>query len=119
MGIFDLHLKKEVSKNTKIELLEDFIKENSKEFSSTKKSISAKKFKVKGSLLSYDIEADLQGKELVLTGELKEVLILTILIIISILFTYGFGIIVVVLYTYLQKRTISKAMESKLETKEE
>lgn len=114
MGIFDLHIKKEIETKEQTNSLEEFIKANSKEFNPLKEGFKAKKFKPKGSLLSYDISSSKTKKEFTLEGILNEVLILTILVVLSILFTYGAGVIIVVIYTYYQKRKINKLLEDKL-----
>lgn len=112
MGIFDIHIKKDEKQNKEnLSKLEDEIKQNAKETILSKNILEAKNFKVKNSLLSYDLKIDLTNNSLVLEGELKEVLILTILVILSILFTYGVGVILVIAYTYYQKLNTSKYLE--------
>lgn len=112
MGIFDIHIKKVEKQEKEILLkIEELIKPNSKETELVASLLLAKNFKIKNSLLSYDLKIDSTKNSLIIEGELKEVLVLTILILLSILFTYGIGVILVVLYTYYQKIKATKYLE--------
>jgi uncharacterized membrane protein len=75
----------------------------------------------KTSILKYNLSIILnktnKGFNLAIDGELQQfyVLILFVLIILGIIFTFGIAIIFIVLFAYLQKRKTSQFLEKKLE----
>lgn len=116
MGLFDIGIRKEIEakKNTEIlNLLKDKISSDSKDTVSLEKNkLSLKNFKPRGVFLKFNLETQIipDGKKslLVIDGELQQVLLLVILIVLSILFTYGFGVILVIGFTYFQKLQATK-----------
>lgn len=75
------------------------------------------KCKIK-TLLRYNLEIDIQtnkndkSSEINVYGELHDTLLLAILVILSIAFTYGLGIILVIIFTYYQKVVATKQLET-------
>lgn len=113
MGLFDLHLKKDIKiKDANLFELEKELSKKGKSHNSTSTLIEIEKYKKSGSLLSYDLKIFKEKNQLVIDGELKETLFLTILILLSILFTYGIGVILVVVYTYYQKLQTQKDLNT-------
>jgi len=118
MGFFDVDFEKELNA-PKIETL-DFLEKKltpfSKEKEKGKKFLILKNFKLNRSLLQYDLNINfIESKKchsLNIYGELQNLWILVILIVTGIMFTYGIGVIIVIAYTYYQKRTTSKFIES-------
>lgn len=112
MGMFDIGIVKTCKKDDDIlKILEEKLKHSGKDSTLSYNLLEIDNFKTKNSLLSYDLKIEKINNSVVLNGELKEVLILTILIILSILFTYGLGLILVVGYTYYQKIVSTKYLE--------
>lgn len=117
MGLFDVGIKKKLtSKKSKEEIL-NTIKDEIKDFSEEKVNIKEENLSLvgfKSSILKYNLSINLDksnlGHELIIDGELQQfyVWILIILVIVSILFTYGIGVILVVAFTYLQKQSSTK-----------
>ena len=68
-------------------------------------------------LLRYNLDIDIQTNkkdrtsEINVYGELQDTLLLAILVILSIVFTYGLGIILVIAFTYYQKVVATKELE--------
>lgn len=116
MGLFDIGIRKEIEskKNTEtLNLLKQKISNDSKETATfDKDKLLLNKFSPTGVFLKFNLEAQVvpDGKKsiLVIDGELQQVLLLVILIVISILFTYGFGVILVIGFTYFQKHLATK-----------
>ena len=120
MGIFDASLKQKIKiKNTKQEFLEFFknkiIKEKEYETTLQTNSLEVSKAHL-DTLLKYNTNITIQKaqgeNELIINAELHDTLILTILIILAILLTYGIGVIFVAGYAYLQKKKATKYLES-------
>ena len=69
-------------------------------------------------LLRYNLEIDIQTNkkdktsEIIVNGELHDTLLLAILVILSIIFTYGLGIILVIGFTYYQKVVATKQLQT-------
>lgn len=123
MGIFDISTQLK-SHNTEkkeeiINLLKERFKENSASIEETKNSLVFKKFKGKKVLLNYDLKIDINSSKesfsLDIEGELQNAWILVILIVFSIIFTYGIGVILVIAFTFLQKLTATKFIEESFE----
>lgn len=119
MGIFDVSIKEKIKiKNTKKEFLEFFKKQLTKEkeyeTSIQTNSIEIKKVHL-NTLLKYNTEIDIQKNsgesELIVNAQLHDTLVLTILIILAILLTYGIGVIFVAGYAYLQKKKAKLFLE--------
>lgn len=123
MGIFDISTQLK-SHNTEkkeeiINLLKERFKENSASIEETKNSLVFKKFKGKKVLLNYDLKIDINSSKesfsLDIEGELQNAWILVILIVFSIIFTYGIGVILVIAFAFLQKLTATKFIEESFE----
>ncbi len=120
MGIFDASLKQKIKiKTTKEEFLE-FLKNRilkEKEYETTLQTSSLEVSKAHlDTLLKYNTNVTVQKtqgeNELIINAELHDTLILTILVILAILLTYGIGVIFVAGYAYLQKKKATKYLES-------
>ena len=117
MGIFDITLtkKKKTSKSTQdfLEILKKKITKNKTSFQDN--TLTIPKIHI-DSLLRYNLNTQITSNkkesEIIINAELHDTLLLTIIIILSILLTYGIGIIFVILFTYLQKRKASEYLES-------
>lgn len=123
MGIFDISTQLK-SHNTEkkeeiLNLLKERFKENSASIEETKNSLVFKKFKGKKVLLNYDLKIDINSSKesfsLDIEGELQNAWILVILIVFSIIFTYGIGVILVIAFAFLQKLTATKFIEESFE----
>ena len=108
MGLFDLSIKEELNtKKSKDEIL-----------NSLKEKGVINKQEFKSSILKYELDMDLEksntGYTLNINGELQQfyVLILFVLIIFSILVTYGIGVVFVVAFAYFQRQTTTKFIKS-------
>ncbi len=120
MGLFDIKLNKEITlKSSKAEFLTNLNKELQQqreyEYKKETNSLSIEKLHL-DTLLKYNFSLKLQKKKdvyiLDMEAILHDTLILTILIILAILLTYGIGVIVVVGFVYLQKRKATKYLEA-------
>ena len=123
MGIFDISTKQ---KSFSVEKKEQIIALLTKEFSqvsqktsSSKNQLNFKNFSPKNVYLNYDLVVNIESSSDTFTlnfeGELQNLWILVILIILGILFTYGFGLIVIVLFVFLQKKVATKYIENSFE----
>jgi hypothetical protein len=114
MGIFDVTINKqlETNKDQLIESLKKKLSPLSEESKIDKSTLFFKSFKAEGTLLTYDlnIEIDASKKSLNLNifGELLNVWIMIVIIVLGILFTYGIGVILLVLFVFYQKRVTRK-----------
>jgi ABC-type protease/lipase transport system fused ATPase/permease subunit len=124
MGLFDVGIRKELKTQKDQATLEANIKELIKDYSENNikdmdETITLEGFKT--SILKYNLSIILnktnKGFNLAIDGELQQfyVLILFVLIILGIIFTFGIAIIFIVLFAYLQKRKTSQFLEKKLE----
>ena len=117
MGIFDITLTKKIrtsqSKQDFLEFLEKRLTKNKTSFQDN--TLTIPKIHI-DSLLRYNLNTQITSNkkesEIIINAELHDTLLLTIIIILSILLTYGIGIIFVILFTYLQKRKASEYLES-------
>ena len=129
MGIFDISIVKELDNKKDDKALLDFFSKNLTKCSDEKitstntnsnEILSLEKFKASNSILKYnltiDIEKTNQKKQLFIEGELQNVWVFVILIILSILLTKGLGILPVILFVYYQKRVNTKFLENLLES---
>mgnify|MGYP003554058646 FL=1 len=117
MGIFDITLTKKI-KTSKSK--QDFLEKKKKRLTKNKTSFQDNTLTIPkihiDSLLRYNLNTQITSNkkesEIIINAELHDTLLLTIIIILSILLTYGIGIIFVILFTYLQKRKASEYLES-------
>jgi len=124
MGLFDVAIREKLnSKKSKEDILNN-IKDSVKKFSNEDVIIKKENLTLvgfKSSILKYNLSVDLynsnSGYDINIDGELQQfyVLILLVLIIFSILFTYGMGVIFVVVFAFLQKQSSTKFINSLLE----
>lgn len=119
MGLFDISIKKQMKlKNSKEHFYEFMKKKLTKEREYETKlennTLNIEKCHL-DTLLKYNTQIQIikikNENELIINGELHDTLILTILIILAILLTYGIGVILVVAYAYLQKKKASIFLE--------
>ncbi len=106
-NIKNQNLKKEYIDNLKNNLVS---KENIQE---TKNSLLLKKCHL-NTLLKYDVSLEFIDNKIKVKAELYDTLILTVLVILSILFTYGVGVILIIVFTYFQKRKASKYLKTNI-----
>ncbi|RXJ60757.1 hypothetical protein [Candidatus Marinarcus aquaticus] len=118
MGFFDISIS-EQSKDAKecINQLKERIEPYSKELVESKYSMEFMHFKPKGSLVNYNLKVENTKQNIFIEGELQNTLLITILIILSILLTYGLGVIVIVGYVYYQKRTVTHFLKALIANK--
>lgn len=123
MGMFDVQINRKIKlKKEKTDLFE-FIKKQifkNKEYENelTKDNLSIKKSHLNTLLrynLSVEIISDKKESTLQIKAELHDTLVLTILIVLAILLTYGLGVILVVGFVYYQKITANKYLKSLIE----
>lgn len=116
MGLFDIKIEhKTKSKKDILPSLKTELQSNSKESLIKKNKLTLNKFKPPKSFLNYNLEIDLSQNSINIEGELQNVLIITILIILSILLTQGIGVILIVAYVYYQKTVATKYLNSLIE----
>lgn len=123
MGLFDISIKKELpSTLSKQEFLEELktslIQDKEYETKLDKSSLEIEKLHL-DTLLKYNCKITLEKQKKAtsfhLEGQLHDTLVLTILIILAILLTYGIGVVLVILYTYLQKKKATKFINEVLD----
>lgn len=120
MGIFDISTQQKShnieKKDEIINSLNETFKPLCAEFESNNDLFVFKKFKAEKCFLSYDLKASVKESKESFTidfeGELQNVWILVLLIVLGILFTYGIGVIVVAAFAYLQKKSSTKYIEN-------
>jgi len=121
MGLFDVAIKKELKTQKDKTTIETALKESIRDYSENSikdldETITLEGFKT--SILKYNLSINLtrsnKGFNLNIDGELQQfyVLILFVLIILGILFTFGIAIIFIVVFAYLQKKATTKVLES-------
>ncbi len=121
MGFFDIHIKKdlETKKDEVIKYLENKLNPFCKDSTISEKTLFFKGFKPKSSLLTYDLNIDIEKSKksisLNIFGELLHVWILVILVVTGILFTYGIGVILVILFVFYQKTLATKYINKLLD----
>jgi len=125
MGMFDVAFQEEVNlKEGNSNLFEFFKKQFSKnknyDIKIDNENLSIEKLQL-GSFLRYKLNISSQknkkekSSQVIITGELQDTLILTILIVLAIAFTYGLGIIPIIMFTYFQKVKATKYLREFLE----
>ncbi|TLP39481.1 hypothetical protein [Arcobacter arenosus] len=121
MGLFDIQIKKDIQtqKDEVINYLENKLTPFSKDTTISEKTLFFKGFKPKSSLLTYDLNIDIEKSKksisLNIFGELLHVWILVILVVTGILFTYGIGVILVIVFVFYQKITATKYLNNLLD----
>lgn len=122
MGIFDITIKKDLEKNKDV-LIEELKKKFtplSEETSVEKNHLFFKAFKPEGTLLTYDLKVDISTSKksisLNIFGELLNVWIMVIIIVVGILFTYGIGVILLIAFVYYQKTVGTKFVNKILDS---
>lgn len=121
MGLFDIGIRKELStQKSKEEVLnslrEKLIKTSEETPIIENETLILNNFKT--SILKYDLSVKLEktdkGFNFIIDGELQQffVLILVVLVILSIIVTYGIGVAFIVGFAYLQKHYASKFINS-------
>jgi hypothetical protein len=121
MGLFDIQIKKDIQtqKDEVINYLENKLTPFSKDTTISEKTLFFKGFKPKSSLLTYDLNIDIEKSKksisLNIFGELLHVWILVILVVTGILFTYGIGVILVIVFVFYQKITSTKYLNNLLD----
>jgi len=121
MGLFDIQIKKDIQtqKDEVIKYLENKLTPFCKDSTISNKTLFFKGFKPKSSLLTYDLNIDIEKSKrcisLNIFGELLHVWILVILVVTGILFTYGIGVILVIIYVFYQKTVTTKYLNNLLD----
>lgn len=121
MGLFDIQIKKDIQtqKDEVINYLENKLTPFSKDSTISNNTLFFKGFKPKSSLLTYDLNIDIEKSKrcisLNIFGELLYVWILVILVVTGILFTYGIGVILVIIYVFYQKTVTTKYLNNLLD----
>lgn len=121
MGLFDIQIKKDIQtqKDEVIKYLENKLTPFCKDSTINNKTLFFKGFKPKSSLLTYDLNIDIEKSKrnisLNIFGELLNVWILVILVVTGILFTYGIGVILVIIYVFYQKTVTTKYLNNLLD----
>jgi len=124
MGMFDIQFSKRTQLNYgNIHLFEFFKKQLQKNRTYQSKieetTLTIEKYHI-NPLLKYKLNIHLQknkkdnNSEITITGELQYTFLLTILILLSILLTYGLGIIFVIGFMYYQKVVVTKQLQTLL-----
>ncbi|MDZ7817238.1 MAG: hypothetical protein U5K55_00930 [Aliarcobacter sp.] len=122
MGMFDIQFSNKIkSTYGNIHIFEFLKKQLQKDKTYTNRveenTLFMEKCKI-NTLLRYNLEIDIQTNkkdktsEIIVNGELHDTLLLAILVILSIIFTYGFGIILVIAFTYYQKIVATKQLQT-------
>lgn len=124
MGMFDIQFSKRIQLNYgNIHLFEFFKRQLQKNRTYQSKieetTLTIEKYHI-NPLLKYNLNIHLQknkkdnNSEITITGELQYTFLLTILILLSILLTYGLGIIFVIGFMYYQKVVVTKQLQTLL-----
>lgn len=122
MGMFDIQFSKRIQLNYgNIHLFEFFKRQLQKNRTYQSKieetTLTIEKYHI-NPLLKYKLNIHLQknkkdnNSEITITGELQYTFLLTILILLSILLTYGLGIIFVIGFMYYQKVVVTKQLQT-------
>ena len=120
MGLFDVSIKNKLKKDISNNDFLGFMKKNilkQKDYETQQDNHSIEFIKCHlNTFLKYNTKIELDSskheKEITIQAELADTLILTVLIVLAILLTYGFGVIVVVVFTYLQKKKAAHYLET-------
>lgn len=119
MGLFDISIKKQMKLRNSKEHFYEFMKKKLTKKKEYEPKLENNTLNIEkchlDTLLKYNTQIQITKSknedELIINGELHDTLILTILIILAILLTYGIGVILVVAYAYLQKKKASIFLE--------
>lgn len=118
MSLFNVSIKEKTKKESDLLSLVYNELTQSKEYESTKdkNSFLIEKCNL-DTILRFNTKANISSSELELNAELHDTLILTILVILSILFTSGIGVIFIVAFAYLQKRKADAYLKELIKNK--
>ena len=118
MGMFDVQIIKDLKlKKDKNDLYEFFYKQLSKDkkhdYTIKNSELNISKNPI-DTLLKYNLNAKFDSDTLIINAELDNsyTLFITLLIILSILFTYGLGILPIIGFVYYQKTKASKYLKT-------
>jgi len=120
MGLFDVSIKDKLKKDIVNKDFIEFMKKNIQkdrdyETLEDNHSIELKKSHL-DTLLKYntkiEIDSSKKEKEVNVEAELADTLILTVVILLGILLTYGIGVIIVVAFAYFQKKKANAYIET-------
>lgn len=113
MGFFDVTLQKDISFNkNQLNELKSSLDKQATHSKVVNNRLEVSDFQRDSSWLKYNLTVQAFKNKLTINGELQQVIMLTVLIVLAILLTYGFGVILVVAYTYYQKREATKYLEA-------
>lgn len=113
MGFFDVTLQKDISFNkNQLNELKSSLDKQATHSKVVNNRLEVTDFQRDSSWLKYNLTVQAFKNKLTINGELQQVIMLTVLIVLAILLTYGFGVILVVAYTYYQKREATKYLEA-------
>ncbi|RXJ91799.1 hypothetical protein CRV01_01530 [Arcobacter sp. CECT 8983] len=106
MSLFNVSIKQTLKRDNK-ELLDSLyaqlLKNQNCESIKGNNSFEIQKCKL-NTILRFNTKVTLDSKEVQVDAELHDTLLLTILVVLAILLTYGIGVILIVVFAYLQKR---------------
>ena len=120
MGLFDVTIKDKLKKENLNKEFLDFMKKNilkQKDYATTQDNHSLTFSKSHlDTLLRYntkiEIDSSKKQREINIEAELADTLVLTVLILLGILLTYGVGVIIVIVFAYFQKRKATAYLET-------
>lgn len=121
MGLFDITIKKELEKKEQKKEILTYIEKKIKndpylDSSRSESVLSFEKYKSPTSLLKYNltIKTDkINNKDYFsIDGELQDVWLFVILILLSILLTQGIAIIPIIIFVFWQKKVVTKYLET-------
>jgi hypothetical protein len=123
MGMFDVQINRKIKLKKEKKDLFEFLKKQifkNKEYENelSEENLNIKKSHLNTLLrynLSVEIISDKKESTLQIKAELHDTLVLTILIVLAILLTYGLGVIFVVAFVYYQKIVAKKYITSVIE----
>lgn len=115
MGFFDVSLHKEISLDkNQLNELKNHLEKYSTQTKVLNNRLEATFFQLDSSWLKYNITVQSFKNKLTINAELQQVIMLTVLIVLAILLTYGFGVVLVVAYAYYQKTKATQYLEEVL-----
>ena len=106
MSLFNISIQKRIKKDKKesLKMIYNQLTDN-KDYRVEKNEQSFTIHKCKlNTVLHFNTTVSLQKDELIIEAQLHDTLLLTIIIVLAIILTYGIGVIFVVAFAYLQKR---------------
>ena len=121
MGLFDVGIREEISSQKSKKEISKLLEEKIENYSDEKTKVEDDLIilnNFKSSILKYNLSIHLdksnKGYNLSIDGELQQfyILIFLVLIVLSILFTFGIGVIFVVIFAFLQKKSTTKVINS-------